>query len=110
MLLGDYSLETLDKSRPAVKDHVDLCSFLVLDAMNPLKTLSFLRHKILHVHSTNVYDNLPDEEVLRRDGRLYFVQVRAYIPMRGALRLATEFDMPVPKVRPMVNRIAGGRP
>jgi hypothetical protein len=108
ILLGDYSPETLDKSRPAVKDHVDLCSFLVLDAINPLKTLSFLRHKILQVHSTNVYDNLPDEEVIRRDGRLYFVQVRAYIPMTEVARLAAEFDLPVLKVRPMINRILEG--
>jgi hypothetical protein len=108
MLLGDYSPETLDKSRPAVKNHVDLCSFLVLDAINPLKTLSFLRHKILQVHSTNVYDNLPDEEVIRRDGCLYFVQVRAYIPMTEVARLAAEFDIPVPKVRPMINRILEG--
>ena len=27
-----------------------------------------------------MYDNLPDEEVVRRDGKLYFVQVRAYVP------------------------------
>src|SRR5580698_9430544 len=72
VLLGDYSLATLDMSKPAVEDHVDLCSFLVLDAQNPLKTLSFLRHKILQVHSTNVFDNLPDEEIARRDGKLYF--------------------------------------
>ncbi len=108
ILLGDYSPETLDKSRPAVKNHVDLCSFLVLDAINPLKTLSFLRHKILQVHSTNVYDNLPDEEVIRRDGCLYFVQVRAYIPMIEVVRLAAEFDLPVLKVRPMINRILDG--
>ena len=94
VLLGDYSLATLDMSRPAVEEHADLCSFLVLDAMNPLKTLSFLRHKIMQVHSTNVYDNLPDEEVVRRDGKLYFVQVRAYLPMADVVRLSTEFEIP----------------
>jgi hypothetical protein len=73
-------------SIPAVQDHVDLCSFLVLDAVNPLKTLSFLRHKIMQVHTTNVYDNLPDEEVVRRDGKLYFVQVRAWCGSRPSSR------------------------
>ena len=58
--------------------------------MNPLKTLSFLRHKIMQVHSTNVYDNLPDEEVVRRDGKLYFVQVRAYLPMADVVRLSND--------------------
>src|SRR6184192_71009 len=58
-LLGDYSLATLERSRPAVKNHLNVCSFIVLDALNPMKSLAFLRHKILHIHLTNVYDNLP---------------------------------------------------
>jgi hypothetical protein len=87
-LLGDYSLSTLDRSRPAVKNHIDLCSFIALDALDPTKTLSFLRHKVLHVHSSNVYDNLPDEEVVWRDNRLYWVQVRAYIPTEEAASIA----------------------
>ena len=88
ILLGDYSLATLEMSKPAVKNHEELCSFLVIDAQNPLKTLSFLRHKILQVHSTNVYDNLPDEEIARRNGKMYFVQARAYLPMTEAVRLS----------------------
>ena len=109
ILLGDYSLDTLDRSRPAVKEHADLCSFLVLDAINPLKTLSFLRYKIMQVHSTNVYDNLPDEEVVRRDGRLYFVQVRAYLPAAEVTRIASEYDLPAEKMRHYVDRLLEGR-
>ncbi|HMD32054.1 MAG TPA: hypothetical protein VKG84_09095, partial [Candidatus Acidoferrales bacterium] len=48
-LLGDYSPATLERSRAAVASHADQCSFLVLDALNPMLTLSFLRHKILHI-------------------------------------------------------------
>jgi hypothetical protein len=99
VLMGDYSLETLDMSRPAVKEHLHLCSFLALDALNPLKTLSFLRHKILYIHSTNMYDNLPDEEILRRDGGLYYVHVRAYVPMRDAVRIAEKCKVPVEEIR-----------
>ena len=108
VLLGDYSLATLEMSKPAVKNHEELCSFLVLDAQNPLKTLSFLRHKILQVHSTNVFDNLPDEEIARRDGKLYFVQARAYLPMGEAVRLSTVFDTPVDKLRNCVQRLLDG--
>jgi hypothetical protein len=108
MLLGDYSLATLEVSKPAVKDHLDLCSFLVLDALNPIKTLSHLRHKILQVHSTNVYDNLPDEEVVRRDGRLYFVQVRSFLPMTEVARMSAEFGIPMGKFRAAVNRLVEG--
>src|SRR5215472_3555766 len=87
-LLGDYSLSTLDRSRPAVKKHIDLCSFIALDALDPIKTLSFLRHKVLHVHSSNMYDNLPDDEVVWRENHLYWVQVRAYIPAEEAAKIA----------------------
>jgi len=95
-------------SRPAVKDHVDMCSFLVLDAINPLKTLSFLRHKIMQVHSTNVYDNLPDEEVVRRDGKLYFVQVRSYLPMAAVHHLCESYGIAPAHLRDAVYRLLEG--
>jgi hypothetical protein len=109
-LLGDYSLSTLERSRPAVHEHLDLCSFVVLDALNPMKNLAFLRHKILHVHLTNVYDNLPDEEMARRDGRLYAVQVRAYVPMEEARRIAGECEVPLQQMPRTVTRLLEGGP
>lgn len=104
-LLGDYSLSTLERSRPAVKQHIDLCSFIALDALDPTKALSFLRHKILHVHSSNMYDNLPDEEVVWRDNRLYWVQVRAYIPPEDAARIGIMCGVPADEVLRIVNRL-----
>ena len=62
----------------------------------------------MQVHSTNVYDNLPDEEVVRRDGKLYFVQVRAYLPMTDVLRLSTEFEVPLDKIRSTINGLLSG--
>jgi hypothetical protein len=110
VLLGDYSLHSLDRSRAAVEKHLDQCSFMVLDAINPLKTLSFLRHKLLHVHLTNVYDNLPNDEVLRRDGKLYFIQVRAYLPMSDVVRITEKYGLPFEKARTLVNRLLEGGP
>jgi len=104
-LLGDYSLSTLERSRPAVKKHIDLCSFIALDALDPTKALSFLRHKVLHVHSSNMYDNLPDEEVVWRDNRLYWVQVRAYIPLEEAARIASASSLALEDVVQTVNRL-----
>jgi hypothetical protein len=104
-LLGDYSLATLERSKPSVRNHLDLCSFIVLDALDPNKTLAFLRHKILHIHLTNVYDNLPDEEVVRRDGRLYCVQVRAYLPSTEAVRIAAACDVPLSDMGRTVERL-----
>lgn len=104
-LLGDYSLTTLERSRPAVRNHIDLCSFIALDALDPTKALSFLRHKILHVHSTNTYDNLPDEELVWRDGRIYWVQVRAYISAANAARIGSACGVPVADIARTVNRL-----
>jgi hypothetical protein len=104
-LLGDYSLSTLDRSRAAVQNHIDLCSFIALDALDPIKTLSFLRHKILYIHSTNTYDNLPDEEVVWRDGRIYWVQARSYVPAADAARISAACDFPVGDIPRTVKRL-----
>ncbi|HKV05010.1 MAG TPA: hypothetical protein VJO53_07885 [Candidatus Acidoferrales bacterium] len=104
-LLGDYSLATLEHSRPAVKKHLEICSFIALDALDPIKTLSFLRHKILHVHSSNMYDNLPDEEIVWRDNRIYWVQARAYLAAADAARIAGACDVAAAEIPKMVNRL-----
>jgi hypothetical protein len=104
-LLGDYSLATLEHSRPAVKNHLDICSFIALDATDPIKTLSFLRHKILHVHSTNMYDNLPDEEILWRDNRIFWVQSRAYLPAADAARISQASGLAIAELPSMVDRL-----
>jgi hypothetical protein len=109
-LLGDYALSTLERSRPAVREHLDVCSFVVLDALNPMKNLGFLRHKILHIHLTNVYDNLPDEEIARRDGELYAVQVRAYVKAEDARRISKECHIAVADIPRTVSRLLEGGP
>jgi hypothetical protein len=109
-LLGDYSPATLERSKAAVRGHMDQCSFVVLDALNPMQTLSFLRHKILHIHLTNVYDNLPDEEIARRDGRLYLVEVRAYLPTAEAERIAKEFELPARELPRSIERLLEAGP
>lgn len=103
--MGDYSNDTLDKARPAVAKHVEQCRFIAMDAMNPIKALPQLRHKILQVHLTNVYDNLPDEEVVRRDGKLYFVQVRAYVSQGEAQRLSDKYGIALPEFKGRVLRM-----
>ena len=92
--MGDYSEDTLNKARHTVAKHIGQCRFVQVDAINPIKSLAHLRHKILQVHLTNVYDNLPDEEVVRRDGKLYFVQVRAYVPTVDVNRIGGKYGIP----------------
>jgi hypothetical protein len=104
-LLGDYSLSTLERCRLSVRDHVDLCSFMVLDALDPIKTLSFLRHKILYIHSTNMYDNLPDEEIVWRDNKIFWLHVRSYVPGADAARIGRAFDIPVSDLPKVIGRL-----
>jgi hypothetical protein len=104
-LLGDYSLPTLDRALAATAAHRDLVSVIPLDALDPLKTLSFLRYKILYIHLTNVYDNLPLDEVVRRDGRLYLVEVRGYLPGDAAARIAADAGYPIEALPGMVERL-----
>lgn len=103
--MGDYSEVTLEKARPAVARHIGQCRFVTMDAMNPIRALPQLRLKVMQVHLTNVYDNLPDEEAVRRDGKLYFVQVRAYVPQAEAVRLSEKYKIPAGEFRARVERM-----
>jgi hypothetical protein len=94
-LLGDYSPATLETALAAVGPHAPLSSVIPIDAQNPFKTLSFLRFKILFVHLTNVYDNLTFDEIVRRDGQLYLVEVRPYIEAGTARQIAADFNLTV---------------
>ena len=109
-LLGDYSMPTLDRALAGVARHRDSVSVIPLDALNPLKTLSFLRYKVLYAHLTNVYDNLPHDEIVRRDGRLYLVEARAWVPAASAARLADAFAVPAEALRATAARLLQAGP
>jgi hypothetical protein len=78
-ILGDYSPTSLERALKAVAHHAPHVKGVALDALNPLKALSSYRFKVMYVHSTNTYDNLPFDDIVRRDGRLYLMEVRAYL-------------------------------
>lgn len=109
-LLGDSAPLPLERSRQAVARHADRCSFLLLDALDPLSTLSFLRHRVLHVHLANVYGNLPDDLAARRDSRLYLVEVRAYLARPDAERIAATFGFPLSETGHAVRRLLDAGP
>jgi Putative S-adenosyl-L-methionine-dependent methyltransferase len=78
-LMCDYSPHVLELARTAVADHAQHVSSFVLDATQPRTALGFLRYKIFLVYISNVYDNLPTDEVAQIGGRTYTVQSRAYL-------------------------------
>jgi hypothetical protein len=93
-LLADYSMPTLDRALEAVREHRELASVLAVDALDPFKSLSFLRYKVLSIHLTNVYDNLPTDEIVVRDGKLYYLETRAYVPAPAVARICEAFGIP----------------
>jgi hypothetical protein len=78
-LMGDYSPDVLAQARRAVADHAGHVSALALDATEPLTTLGRLRGEVFLVYISNVYDNLPTDEVARIGGRVYRVETRGYL-------------------------------
>ena len=78
----------------ALARHAGHVSAAPLNALNPFKALSAYRFKVMYVHATNVYDNLPFDDLVRRDGRLYLVEVRAYLSSVAVDRLSADFGLP----------------
>jgi len=93
-ILGDYSPTSLERALAAVAHHGDHVSGVPLDALNPYRALVPYRFKIMYVHSTNTYDNLPFDDLVRRDGKLYLVQVRPYLSGAVVESLVTDFGLP----------------
>ena len=90
-ILGDYSSTTLERALKAVQGHAGHVCGVPMDALNPFKSLQAMRFKVMYVHLTNVYDNLPFDELVRRDGRHYIVETRGYIPAADVEQLRASF-------------------
>jgi len=103
--LGDYSTATLERALKAVGAHAAQVGVVPMDALNPYKSLPAQRFKVMYVHLTNVYDNLPFDELVRRDGRHYIVETRGCIPGAAADRLCAEFGITRAEIPGIVERM-----
>jgi hypothetical protein len=92
-LAGDYSTATLNRVMESVHAHRHLTSFVEMNALDPFRALSHLRYKVLLITLSNVYDNLPTDELVLRDGRIFLVEVRAYIPSREVRRICETYGI-----------------
>jgi hypothetical protein len=90
-LLGDYSPTSLERAMAAVAHHAGHVGAVPLDALNPVAALGAYRFKVMYVHSTNTCDNLPFDDLVRRDGKLYLVETRAYLNGAAVERLVADF-------------------
>ncbi|WP_147201235.1 SAM-dependent methyltransferase [Pseudonocardia asaccharolytica] len=87
-LMCDYSPHVLELARTTVAEHAAHVSSFVLDAMHPMTTLGFLRFKAFLVYISNVYDNLPTDEIASIGQREHLVQTRAYLSADAAAQIA----------------------
>ena len=92
-LMGDYSPHVLERARRAVAHHGERISALVVDATRPSITLGFLSGKAFLVYISNVYDNLPTDELACIHGRTYQVQTQAFLTDDDADLIAGQFGI-----------------
>jgi hypothetical protein len=103
--MGDYSPHVLERAQQAVAEHASHTSALVLDARRPETTLGFLRGKLFLVYLSNVYDNLPTDELATIGGRPYLVETRAYLPADEAERIARSITTDIDQVGSLAHRL-----
>jgi hypothetical protein len=104
-LMGDYSPHVLDRAHRAVAHHGEHVSALVVEATRPAIALSFLTGKAFLVYISNVYDNLPTDEVARIRGQMYQVQTQAFIGGDDAGQIAGSYGIGADELVPLVDRL-----
>jgi hypothetical protein len=109
-ILGDYSPTSLERAMAAVKHHEGHVAGVPLDALNPYKALGAYRFKVMYVHSTNTYDNLPFDDLVRRDGKLYLVEVRPYLSGVLVDKLVADFGVTREALPTMMRTLLDGGP
>lgn len=93
-LMADYSPHVLEIARGRVARYADQVEGLELDFRNPIHGLAHLRGKVLFAHTSNLYDNLPTDELMRVGDRAYEPLVRASITPAEATQLAVRYGVP----------------
>jgi hypothetical protein len=95
----------LDRARQAVAHHSERISALVVEATRPAITLGFLAGKAFLVYISNVYDNLPTDEVARIGGRTYLVETQAFLADADADVIADRFSTQKDRLAPLIDRL-----
>ncbi len=104
-LMCDYSRHVLDLARETVAPHAAHVSSVSLDATRPGTSLGFLRSRVFLLYISNVYDNLPTDEVAQFGGQPYLVQARAYVPPAAATELAASVAATAAELPALVHKL-----
>jgi len=104
-LMTDYSSHVLDRAREAVAHHGDHVSGLVLEATRLSGSVGFLAGKAFLVYISNVYDNLPSDELAVIRGRVHLVQVRSFLGGAAADEIAATFGVKRADIASLTERL-----
>ena len=96
-MLCDYSMVTLERALANLGPHREAARAFEVNALDPFASLADFRYKVLYIHLTNVYDNLPTDDAVLRDGRIYFVEVRPYLNATDVDAICEKFGLDVAK-------------
>ena len=104
--MGDYSAHVLDRARQeASRTTGTTFSGLVLEATRLSGSVGFLAGKAFLVYISNVYDNLPSDEVAVIRGRIYLVQARSYLAARPRTRSPRRFGLKRAEIAQLAARL-----
>ncbi|MFN0057884.1 MAG: hypothetical protein ACKVX7_05440 [Planctomycetota bacterium] len=92
-VLADYSPQVIARARIEIGDHhlgvrVEHLTLSAEEGQSHLRER--YAGRILWIHSTNVYDNLPGERLCRLNGRLYRIEKRTLLSHDRLRRIARE--------------------
>lgn len=104
-LMADYSPHALQRAAQRLASHSEIVSSLELDFRNPIHGLGDLRDKVLFAHTSNLYDNLPTDELMRVGDRAYEPLVRASITPREIEELASRHGVAEDQLVPTIQRV-----
>src|SRR5215475_5402960 len=104
-LMGDYSPHVLERAHRAVGHHAERVSALVVEATRPSVTLGFLAGKAFLVYISNVYDNLPTDELACIHGRTYQVETQAFLTDDDASQITDRFGATRDELAKLIDRL-----
>ena len=92
-LMADYSPHSLERANRRLARYGEVVEYLEMDFRNPIHGLGHLRDRVLLAHTSNLYDNLPTDEIMRVGEHAYEPLVRASITPREIEDLAAEHSV-----------------
>jgi hypothetical protein len=104
-LMGDYSPHVLERAHRTVGHHAERVSALVVEATRPSVTLGFLAGKAFLVYISNVYDNLPTDELACIHGRTYQVETQAFLTDDDASQITDRFGVSRDELAKLIDRL-----